>query len=133
MSNTNNKTSSGILGELEQMLMEFVWSNGPCTAEACRRALAQIRPLKDSTIRTVLRRLEKKGYLTHQIDGRTYIYRAAEHRRSVAARATQQIIDRFCNGSVEQLLLGMVENAVLDQKELKLLAGKIAKRKGQKS
>lgn len=114
------------------MLMEFVWSNGPCTAEACREALAQIRPLKDSTIRTVLRRLEIKGYLTHQIDGRTYVYRATQHRRSIAARATQQIIDRFCNGSVEQLLLGMVENAVLNQEELKLLASKIAKRKGQK-
>jgi len=89
--------------------------------------------LKDSTVRTVLRRLEEKGYLSHEVDGRTFVYRATQQRRSVAARAAQQIIDRFCGGSVEQLLVGMVENAVLEPKELEMLARKIAQRKEKKS
>jgi predicted transcriptional regulator len=60
-------------------------------------------------VRTVLRRLEEKGYLRHEVDGRTFVYHATQHRRGVAARAVQQIIDRFCGGSVEQLLVGMRE------------------------
>lgn len=116
------------LGEVEQSVMDYLWSHGPSTAEACREALASSRPMKDSTIRTVLRRLEEKGYLTHQVEGRTFIYRAADRRQNVAARAVKNIIDRFCGGSAEELVLGMVDNEVLDHKQLERLARKIAQR-----
>jgi len=114
------------LGDVEQIVMDYIWSHGPSTAETCREALASSRLMKDSTIRTVLRRLEEKGYLTHQIQGRTFIYSAADARQNVAVRAVKGIIDRFCGGSAEQLVLGMVDNAVLDRKQLERLARKIA-------
>jgi predicted transcriptional regulator len=120
------------LGELEQLLMEFIWSRGPSTAEACRGALLPARSLKDSTIRTVLRRLEEKGLLKHQVEGRTFCYQATQPRRHFAARAVQHIIDRFCGGSVEQLLVGMVENKVLKQKDLEQLARRITRQRGEK-
>jgi len=121
------------LGELQQMVMEYIWSHGPTTAEVCREALLTKHAMKDSTVRTVLRRLEEKGFLRHKVDGRTYIYRAVHARRNFAARAVSHIVERFCGGSVEQLLVGMVENDVLDGAELQRLALKIAKakRKGQ--
>ena len=86
------------LGEVEQLVMDFFWSHGPGSSEACREALAASRPMKDSTIRTVLRRLEEKGYLTHETEGRTFIYRASDARQNVAVRAVKGIIDRFCGG-----------------------------------
>ena len=89
--------------------------------------------MKESTIRTVLRRLEQKGYVTHGISGRTFIYRAAELRQNVAVRAVKNIIDRFCGGSAEELVIGMVDNAVLDRKQLERLARKIGQRKESKS
>ena len=119
------------LGEVEQAVMDYIWTHGTTTAETCREALASTRPMKDSTIRTVLRRLEEKGFLTHEIDGRTFIYRAADGRQSVAVRAVKSIIDRFCGGSVEQLVLGMVDNEVLDRKQLEHLARKIAENERQ--
>src|SRR5271154_5960915 len=128
MPNTYKKRPKG-LGEVEQMVMDFVWTHGPCTAESCREALAATRPMKDSTVRTVLRRLEQKGFVAHVIDGRTFIYRAAEARQNVAVRAVKSIIDRFCGGSAEELVVGMVNNAVLDRKQLQRLAHKIAQRK----
>jgi len=88
--------------------------------------------MKDSTIRTVLRRLEEKGYLTHEVDGRTFIYKASDARQNVAVRAVKGIIDRFCGGSAEELVLGMVDNAVLDRKQLERLARKIAERTSDK-
>jgi predicted transcriptional regulator len=109
--------------------MEFLWDHGPASAEQVREALAPRRPLKDSTVRTILRRLEAKGYLTHRIEGRTYIYTGVEPAQNVAAGAVRQIIDRFCGGSVEQLLVGMVNNDVVDERELERLARRIAQRK----
>ena len=131
MKNTHSPRPKNI-GEVEQMVMDYVWSNGPVSAEACREALAGRRPMKESTIRTVLRRLEQKGYVTHEISGRTFIYRAAELRQNVAVRAVKNIIDRFCGGSAEELVIGMVDNAVLDRKQLERLARKIGQRKEMK-
>ena len=120
------------LGEVEQIVMDYVWSRGPSTSEECREALASSRPMKDSTIRTVLRRLEEKGYLTHAIEGRTFIYKARNAQQNVAIRAVKGIIDRFCGGSAEMLVLGMVDSAVLNRKQLERLARKIAERKPEK-
>jgi len=116
------------LGEVEQLVMDYLWTHGPSSSEACREALASSRPMKDSTIRTVLRRLEEKGYLTHATEGRTFIYQASDARQNVAVRAVKSIIDRFCGGSAEQLVLGMVDNAVLNRKQLERLARRIAEK-----
>lgn len=109
--------------------MDYVWAHPHCTAEMCREGLATERRLKDSTIRTILRKLEEKGYVTHQVDGRTFVYRAADTKRNVAVQAAQQLIDRFCGGSVEELLVGLVDNQLLEPKQLQRLAEKIASRK----
>jgi predicted transcriptional regulator len=84
------------------------------------------RPLKDSTVRTVLRRLEEKGYLAHSVDDRAFLYRPAQSRQRVAGRAAKRIVDWFCDGSVEALLVGMVDSKVLDHSELQRLAKLIA-------
>jgi BlaI family penicillinase repressor len=73
--------------------MDYIWGHGPTTAESCREALATTRPMKDSTIRTVLRRLEEKQYVTHEVEGRTFVYRALDRRQNVAVRAVRNIID----------------------------------------
>src|SRR5258708_36296759 len=111
--------------------MDFLWERGACTGEACREGIADRHPLKASTIRTLLRRLEAKGYLRHEVDGRTFLYRPLERPQKVAAHAVKQIIDRLCGGSVEELLVGMVDHEVLDRKELQHLAQKIASKKGR--
>jgi BlaI family transcriptional regulator, penicillinase repressor len=80
-------------------------------------------------VRTILRRLEQKGFVAHETEGRTYIYRAAEARQNVAVRAVKNIIDRFCGGSAEELVIGMVDNAVIDRDQLERLARRIAQGK----
>ena len=120
------------LSKLEHLVMDFVWSHGPCSAESVREALSPEWPMKESTARTILRRLEEKGYLVHNVDRRTYLYRSAQARQSVAIRAVQQIIDRFCGGSVEQLLTGMVDNKIVDRKGLERLARRVAQSRKQR-
>ena len=57
--------------------------------------------------------------------------RPLERPQKVAARAVKQIIDKLCGGSVEELLVGMVDHEVLDRKELQHLAQKIASKRGK--
>jgi BlaI family penicillinase repressor len=113
-----------VLGELERAVLDLVWQHGSLTAERVREEIG--RPLKDSTIRTVLRRLEEKGYVAHSVENRTFLYKPAESRQKVAGRAVQRILDWFCAGSMEELLVGMVDSKLLDEAELKRLADRIA-------
>jgi len=83
-------------------------------------------------MRTVLSRLEEKGYLTHTTEGRTYIYQAAEAPATVAARAVRHIIDRLCGGSAEALVVGMVKHDVLSPQQLERLAQRIAQERSRK-
>jgi predicted transcriptional regulator len=124
VSNTEAKHDPSELGELERGILSIVWRLGSVTADSVREQLE--RPLKDSTVRTVLRRLEEKGYLAHSVENRTFYYRPAESRQRVAGRAVKRIVDWFCDGSVEALLVGMVDSKVLDRAELQRLADRIA-------
>jgi BlaI family penicillinase repressor len=120
------------LSPLEQIFMDYVWSHPACTAETCREAMAASRPLKESTIRTILKNLETKGYITHEVRGRTFFYRAVDTKRSVTMEAARQLIDRFCGGSVKELLVGLVDNQMIKPGELRKLAEEIAARKEKK-
>jgi predicted transcriptional regulator len=122
--NTKPDHDPAELGELERDVLSIVWRMGSATAEQVREELA--RPLTDSTIRTVLRRLEAKGYVAHALEDRAFVYRPAESRQRVAGRAAQRIVDWFCEGSVEALLVGMVDQKVLGRSELQRLAARIA-------
>jgi predicted transcriptional regulator len=123
-SNTPTGHDPAELGELERSILSVVWRKSEINAEQVREELG--RPLKDSTIRTVLRRLEEKGYVAHTVEDRTFLYRPAQTRQRVAGRAVKRIVDWFCEGSVEALLVGMVDSKVLDQAELQRLAERIA-------
>jgi len=111
------------LGELERDVMRLVWANGPVTAETVREQLD--RRLKESTVRTVLRRLEEKGFVTHSTEGRTYVFRAVHDRQRVAAKAVRRIADWFCDGSIEEVLVGIVDAKMLGKEQLDALAAKI--------
>lgn len=109
--------------------MDAVWQRKNATAEDVRADLAERHPMKESTARTILKRLEDKGYVRHRVDGRTNVYTGIDAPQNVAAKAVRQIIERFCGGSVEQLLVGMVNDDVVDERELQRLAQRIARRK----
>ena len=129
---TRRNTHRRPLTELQQAILDRLWSSGPATAEQIREALLPAHRLKDSSVRTLLRRLEGRGYVSHRLDGKTFIYEATMAPRRVAAHSVRQMIDRFWSGSVEQFLTGMVAEKILTPSEIARLARKISLAKKRK-
>lgn len=106
-------------------MLRLLWQDGPASAESVRARLE--RPLKESTIRTVLRRLEEKGYAKHDIEGRTFIFAAATPAAEVAERSVRGLATWLYEGSVADLLVGLVDGSRLAPQELDRLADLIAR------
>jgi BlaI family transcriptional regulator, penicillinase repressor len=111
------------LGDLEHEILSIVWAGGEMTAAEVRGKVA--RQLKDATIRTVLRRLEEKGYLTHTVESGTFIYRSRESAASAAADAVKGLLEKFCDGSIERALQALVDATRMEPKQLAAIAGRL--------
>src|SRR5262249_49455315 len=81
------KREKPALSPLENAVMRLVWSRERITAADVRTALTNSQPMKDSTVRTILRRLEQKGYVSHSTQGRTFVYTPRVASRNVATQA----------------------------------------------
>ena len=119
------KQTRPALSPLESDVMRVVWSRETTTEDDVRQALQKERDLKDSTVRTLLRRLESKGYVEHEIDVRTFVYKPRVEEQRVAAQQVRGIINRFCSGSIENLLVGLVDDEQLSAEVLRSLADRI--------
>lgn len=126
---TGRNTSSHPLTTLQRAILRFIESKGPVTAEQVREGLLPAHPLKDSSVRTLLRRLESRGLVSHALEGKTFMYRAEVASTSVAAAAVRRLIDGFWKGSAEQFLTGLVDEKVLSEADLRRLAKKVRGKK----
>ncbi|WP_040592555.1 BlaI/MecI/CopY family transcriptional regulator [Schlesneria paludicola] len=116
---------NGDLSPLEEEVMDVIWRLGTARADQVREAMHAKHALTDSTIRTLLRRMEAKGFLEHTTEGRTFIYRTSVKPSDMANQAVQQVIDRFCEGSLSSLLIGMAGDHLISADELRELAAEI--------
>lgn len=120
------RPASDLLTQRESQLMEVLWAQGPVTAEVVREALPD-RP-HDSTVRTLLRILKTKGYV--RVRGRQpATYEAAIERAAVQSRAARSLLGRFFGGSIEALVMRMVDDEEITPAQLAQLRRSLAKRK----
>jgi len=104
------------LSAAEREVMEIVWDCGEVTAMQARDALP--RKVARNTVRTLLERMEEKGWVTHRQIGRTYAYRAARPRKESIGRKVQEIVNTICGGSPEALVAGLLDYRGLRAAEL---------------
>ncbi len=109
---------STTLTDAELRLMDIVWSLGPSTVQQVVDALPAGEPLAYSTVLTMMRILERKGYLKHEKEGRAFMYRALIGREEARKGALRHVMQRFFEDSPELLLLKLMENEDLDAKDL---------------
>ncbi len=99
--------------------MNLVWDQGEVTARSVRESLAaENREIARNTVRTLLERMEEKGWLRHRQVGRTYIYFAAHPREATAGRKVLEVLDQSCGGSPEALMTALIDYRGLSQAEL---------------
>lgn len=96
--------------------MDVVWRLGEATAEQVRGAMPG--DPHDSTVRTLMRVLETKGYLTHEPRGKAYVYRATVGRQKAQRLALRSVLTRFFAGSAEDLVMRLIEDEQLSPAQL---------------
>ncbi len=107
------------LGKLELRIMNVVWDRDLATVQDVVDVLAgPSRKPAYTTILTMMRKLEAKGYLAHDIQGRTYVYRPVLQRSEARKSLLGTLVDRLFNGSPAQLVNSLVEEGQISQKEL---------------
>jgi BlaI family penicillinase repressor len=113
-----NKIKSEIrLGKLELQIMNVVWDRGKATVHDVKNALSRRKPAY-STILTMMRKLEAKGYLEHEVDGRTYVYRPLISQQAVRQGVLGDVVERLFEGSTSLLLTSLVEQNRISKNEL---------------
>jgi BlaI family transcriptional regulator, penicillinase repressor len=121
-----------VLSPLEDEVMAVIWRLGEARAEDIREALRGKHDLRDSTIRTLLRRIEAKGILEHTTEGRTFVYRSKVKPSELANQAVRRVVERFCEGSLPSLLIGMADDRMISADELRELAAEIERKEKQR-
>ena len=110
------RPSSETLTGREAQIMDVLWRVGEATADALRAELPD--SLHDSTVRTLLRILTSKGYLTHEVVGKAFVYRPAIERAKAQRLALGELLGRFFVGSAESLVLRLIEDERLSTDQL---------------
>ncbi len=120
------RKQSATLTEAELPIMEVLWQKGSAAVTDVVGALPS-SPIAYNTVLTTLRILERKGYVRHTKEGRAFVYHPVVERGEASRKAVRNIMKRFFNDSPELLILNVLEDEQLDQKELdrlkKLISG----------
>jgi BlaI family transcriptional regulator, penicillinase repressor len=108
------------LSRSQREIMEIVWDRGEISAIEVREVLAaKKRDLAKNTVRTLLERMEAKGWLNHREDGRTFLYSAAEPREASIGQKVLEVVEHLCGGSPETLVTALLDYRGLRPEELK--------------
>jgi len=109
------------LTDAESRVMSVLWQRQTATVGDVVAALAQERAVTYSTVQTILRILETKGFVTHDKVARAFVYRPAVDERQARQRALKHLVARLFNGSPSLLVLNVLEDQAIDSTELKRL------------
>ena len=119
------------LTEAEQRLMEIVWSAGATTVGQIVEAIPEAERPAYNTVQTIMKILERKGYVEHRAEGRAFVYQAVVDRDAAARTALSHVMQRFFGGSPRALALNLIEGDHLTEDELDELQRTIKRAKDE--
>jgi BlaI family transcriptional regulator, penicillinase repressor len=106
-------------GRVQMRIMQILWAKKRATAREITDAMNEYEPTAHSTVQTLIRTLEQKGAITHDVDDRTFVFYPLVKDEKVLLGALREFIDLMFNGSAEGLVAYLVKNDNLSQDELK--------------
>ncbi len=112
-------------GRVQLQIMQVLWKRGEATAREITDALNRLGPIAHSTVQTLLRKLEKKGAVAHDVADRTFIFRPLVRSEKVRQKATRELVDRLFAGSPGGLVSYLLKNERIPPEELEQIRGLI--------
>jgi predicted transcriptional regulator len=105
-----------VLAEREAQLMDVLWDHGPSTVTEVQSLL--VDELAYTTVLTMLRKLEAKGYVGHEEEGRAHRYHALIERTAAQEGALKALVSRLFKGSSDALLMHLVSREKLSAEQV---------------
>jgi predicted transcriptional regulator len=106
------------LTELQLAVMRALWARGEATVLEVQEALAEERPLAQTTVATMLSRLEKRRVVAYRAEGRQYVYRALVTEEQVRGSVLADVTERLFEGDVTTLMSHLLSVADVDAADL---------------
>jgi BlaI family transcriptional regulator, penicillinase repressor len=107
------------LSPAQREIMDIIWEGGELTANEVRHVLSQSRKVARNTVRTLLERMEEKGWLKHRAEGRTFLYTAARPHNDTIGQKVREVVETVCGGSPETLVTALLDYRGLRADELR--------------
>ena len=107
--------------------MKVVWERDKTTVRDVYEALLERRKVAYTTVMTMMKILEQKKYLKKSQEDRAYLYRPVKPKNQVIQSMVREFLDRVFNGSAEPLLLHLLEDQKLSEKDLREISRMIRK------
>lgn len=105
-------------GRVQLRIMQVLWKKGRATAREITDALQAFESIAHSTVQTLLRKLEVKGAVGHEIIDRTFVFRPLVRADRVRRNATREFVDRLFSGSAGGLVAYLLRNERISREEL---------------
>ena len=109
-----NKTR---LSRAQREVMEVIWDKGEANVQDVALVLNQQRTVARSTVRTLMARIEEKGWLTHRTEGRSYVYSPIVPREESLGQRVLDMVDKACGGNPEKLMVALLQYRGLSDDE----------------
>jgi BlaI family transcriptional regulator, penicillinase repressor len=106
------------LSPAQREIMDVLWDRGALAASEVREILSTRREIARNTVRTMLERMEGKGWVTHREIGRTFLYAPAQPRQATVTQKVRDVLDSVCGGSPEMLVNALLDSRGLTRNEL---------------
>jgi BlaI family transcriptional regulator, penicillinase repressor len=119
--------SRATLAPQELEIMKVVWARRSATVRDVYEDLRARRRVAYTTVMTMMNILERKGHLKKRAEGRSFVYQPARPKRRVVGAMVREFLDRVFGGSAEPLLVQLVQDRRLTERDLADLARRIRK------
>jgi predicted transcriptional regulator len=120
--------SPSLLSGREYAILKVLWQHGPLTVRAVRERLRGGDDMPYTTVLSLLQLLERKGYVRHEAQGKTYQYAARVAKHTTTRKLLRDLVRRFFDGSVEALLMGLASSRELTPELLEKLRAEVETR-----
>jgi BlaI family penicillinase repressor len=107
-----------ILTGQELEIMKLIWELGTATVRQVYERQRQHRKVAYTTVMTMMKILEEKGFLSRRPEGRAYVYEPVQPQSVVISGMVQDFVDRVFNGAAQPLVLSLLESKKLSEKDL---------------